>query len=112
MASEINIQGRLQVAKNGTTASGYKSVNLDLAGSHYVANVQSVGTSAEVLALQDLANLRYAYLYNASTATCTVTMAAAVLVPGDVMVFHPSTSAVTLQATTASTNIETVITEA
>lgn len=112
MANEITVTGRLQVSKNGTTAQGSKSFNLDLAGSHFAANVQSVGTAAEALSLADLANLRYAYLYNASTATVTVTMAAALLVPGDVMVFHPSTSAVTLQATAASTDVETAITEA
>jgi len=112
MANEISIQGKLQIVANGTTAKGDKSVTLSLSGTEFMADVQSVGTTTEVLSFGDLADIRYAYLHNPSdTATVTVTMAAQLLKPGDVAVFCPSTTAVTLQSTAASTDVHKVLTE-
>ena len=98
-------------AANGYSAGG--------ATATLVSSTQTSGTYKLVLSQPtftasggSINTFRYAYLYNGSTATVTATMAAILLKPGDVTVFHPSTSAVTLQSTTAATDIQTVITEA
>ena len=112
MANEISVIARLQIASEGTTAQGWKNLTLDLSGSQFMADVQSVSTVTEVVSFGDLSDLRYAWLYNpSSTASVTVSAAATVLRPGDVMVFPPSSTAVTLQATAASTDVHKVLTE-
>jgi len=112
MANEISVQGKLQIALDGTTATGTKALTLSLTGTQFMSDVQSVGTVTEVVSFGDLGDLRYAYLYNSSdTASVTVSAAATVLKPGDFCLFPPSTTAITLQSTEVSTDVHKVLTE-
>jgi hypothetical protein len=102
MANSISVQGSLQITADGATARGSKSVSITQSGTNWRQNVQEVSTGTETMETGDLSDIRYCYIQNpAAGATLTVTMAAAVLKPGDVMVFAPSTNLVTLQATGA-----------
>lgn len=111
MAS-ITAQARLSIQRDGNSPVGNKSVTRDMTGTHALSDVQSVGTSAEAVSVGDLANVRYAYFYNSSAATVTVTTTAIVLKPGDMTMFPPAGTGITLQATGASTDVDKVLTEA
>ena len=103
---------KLNVTAEGTTVQGNKTVSITPAGSAFAQSVESIGTTATPLPTAGLSDLRYVYLANPSTtATCTVTMAAIVLRPGDAAVFPPGSGNVTLQASAASTDIHAVIAE-
>lgn len=78
-----------------------RSISLTRTGLPYVCQGQTVTTTPEAMVVGDCANLRYAAVINpaASAQTLTITVAAILLKPGDIAVFPPSTTAVTLQAT-------------
>jgi hypothetical protein len=112
MASKITAQARLSVQRDGNSPIGNKSVTRDMTGTHCLSDVQSVSTAAEAVTLADLANVRYAYFYNSSAGTVTVTTTAIVLKPGDMTLFPPANGNITLQATGATTDVDKVLTEA
>ena len=57
MANEVTIAVSLQINKNGVLQQLAKTVNRDLAGNNQISNVQTIGTSAEILVIGDLANI-------------------------------------------------------
>jgi hypothetical protein len=107
MANTVQIQAKVGVSGTEGNVTAGRNFTLTPSGTKYLYNVQSVGTAAEALAVNDLGSLRYLGLVNPSTsgATVTVTMAAIVLKPGDSAAFPPASTAVTLQATGAAIDV-------
>lgn len=115
MANEISVAAKLNIAKNGTSATGTKTATLSLAGTAYQSAPFTAGTTTAVLSVGELSDIRYAYFHNPSesqTQTVTLTLASVLLRPGDVAVFPPGTALITAQATANSTILNNVITEA
>lgn len=109
MANTLTIQGSARITNDGATSGINRSFSKTPSGVNYFQGMQTVASSAaSTLAIGACATLGYVAIYNPSTntATCTVTCAPMVLLPGDVMVFHPSSTAVTVQATAGSTPIQ------
>jgi hypothetical protein len=103
MANTVNVGASLRFSA-GTQSQGLTpSPNYTQVGTHGISAVQDVTTTAEAMAVGDLANLKYAVVYNPtdSGATLTVTCAAQVLTPGDACLIRASSTEVTLQATGA-----------
>jgi len=109
MSLSARINGSIETSDGLTKAQAGRSFSLTPTGTKHFASVQDVGTVAETLAIADLATLRYACLVNPSDsgATVTATVAAMVLKPGDVAVFPPSTSLVTMISTSTVTPMAT-----
>ncbi len=78
-----------------------RSFTLVKSGQPYLCQIQSVTNTPEAMATGDCADFRYAAIINpaASAQTLTVTAAPMLLKPGDIAIFPPSSTAVTLQAT-------------
>lgn len=119
MANEIRATGLLQINKNNFPQSGNGTVTLNMTGSHYFANNQSIGTSYEAIALSDLANVRYLYICNKSTASVSLAMHSAsqsfaVLQPDDFQILPPSGSftAYQIKSSLVNTDVQIVATEA
>lgn len=65
MASELQVQGQLVFAKSGAALSRiFPSTYFDVSGTAGVANVISVGTSDESLALGDISTIGWVYMKN------------------------------------------------
>ena len=103
MANQINVGASLRFGGGVQTQGLTPSPNYTQVGTHAISSVQDVTTVAEAMAVGDLANLKYACVYNPSDSatTLTVTCAAQVLQPGDTCLIRASSTAVTLQATAA-----------
>jgi hypothetical protein len=109
MAISASVSGQLNISDGLGTKSLARSYNLSATGTKYFAQVQSVGTAAETLAMGDCATLSTIGLVNpaGNTATVTVTTAAFVLRPGDVLVGRPVNLNITMQSTATATDIAT-----
>jgi len=57
MANEINIQAALTVQRFTPPTQGSGNLNINQTGTHCIANVQNVGTTAEQLTIVDVATL-------------------------------------------------------
>lgn len=66
MANEVTAVVSLQISKNGVLQQLSKTVNRDLAGSNQISNVQTIGTSAELLTISDLGNIARLAVMNLS----------------------------------------------
>ena len=64
MANEITFSASLSVTRAGLTVSGSTSLNVTMAGTEFMANLQSIGTITEAIDLQDLATPGYFYFKN------------------------------------------------
>lgn len=49
MANEITVRAQLSITKSGTTASGDTTDTIDLTGNGKYSNVQTIGTSEEII---------------------------------------------------------------
>jgi Ni,Fe-hydrogenase I small subunit len=115
MYNTLSIQAAARITNDGGVSGISRSFSKTPAGVNYIQGMQTFAASAaSTMALGSCATLGYVAIYNPSTNTATVTITAApmILVPGDVMVFHPSSMAVTLQATAGATGIQIFGTEA
>lgn len=109
MANTVSILGQVNISDNLGVKSLSRAFNLTQTGTHYFASVQQVSTAAETLAVGDCATLSVIGLSNpaANTATVTVTTAAFVLRPGDVLIGRPVDLNVTLISTATATDVAT-----
>ena len=116
MANTVSVTARLAVSNSNTQGSavGGRSFAPTVAGGRKLCNTQSVQNTPEALVVNDMGSLRYLSLVNPSDSgkTLTVTCAAIVMQPGDSAIFPPASTAVTLQATASSIDVEVVGTEA
>ena len=108
----VNASAKVSTA-DGPVPGLTRSLSLTQSGSRYVCQMQTVTTTPETMVSGDCADFRYASVLNpaASAQTLTVSCAPMVLKPGDVAVFPPSSTAVTLQATGAA-NVQVFAAEA
>lgn len=114
MANEAQIVAQLTFAKGsiGTQQLISSAVNRDVAGTAYLRNVQSVGTTTEALLLGDVGTPGYCLFHNLDP-TNFITVApnntdapTVKLAPGDWALFRFAAAAPFVKADTASCQLE------
>jgi hypothetical protein len=64
MANELSISGNFRYSKNGITQTRAYSDSITVSGNGIAHNVQVIGTTAEVIAIGDVASAGYSFLMN------------------------------------------------
>ena len=67
MANEVSINVSLQINKNGVLQQLSRNITRDMAGVNQISNVQTIGTSAELLVIGDLANINHLAIVHLGT---------------------------------------------
>lgn len=113
MANEITIAVTLKASKNGAGISVTTTKTLDMAGTHMINNVQSVGTSWEQMVIGDVSGAGFVYVKNLD-ATNYVEVALAndgtkifqKILPGEATLIKAETDTMYLQANGADCDVE------
>lgn len=120
MASEISVDGSVSVTKNGASFSARAQKVLDQTGNQTVHNVQNIGTSAELIALGDIAGTPSTlFVQNLDTTNYVelslnsgMTQRFATLRAGEFLLLRPSSASIYAAANTSAVNILVLSTEA
>src|SRR5689334_11671718 len=113
MANEISISASLAVSKGGMVLTGTGNAQLDMAGEDMIHTTQIIGTSAETLALVDLAGTPGYVMVKNLDATNFVELATdsgmvnkfAKIRPGKLALFEPTTGTIYARADTAAVRV-------
>ena len=118
MANEVTIAVSLGISKSGVTAARAKTVQRDLTGSHQISQVQTIGSSAELIVFGDLGNVAHVALHNlGDTNAVTISLdsgatdVVCVLAPGDIAYLPGSASTLYAKTATGSSDLAVVACE-
>jgi hypothetical protein len=119
MANEIGVSASIAASKGGATISASGTDTADMSGDQMIANVQSVGTSAEALQLGDVSTIGYLFLKNMDATnyvevaldSAVSTQIFAKLLAGDVTLVKAATATLYAKANTAAVNLYVAATE-
>lgn len=120
MANEISFGANLNCTISGLTVSGTGSKTVTIAGTEFRGSVQSVGTSAEAIELDDIATPGYLFLKNNDStnfilislnATPDASNSFAKLLPGEFLFIPTRQTTIYAKADTATCLMQVVFTE-
>lgn len=123
MANEVQVSCSLSISSGGVTASGSKSLSIDLSGNSFYSGIQSLsGTTREAVTVgPDITLGGYVLIVNRSaTATVTIhfdnasadaTNTVAALLPGECVLFKPASGATIYATPSADADISVTLTE-
>lgn len=112
MASELQVQGQLSFSKSGAALSRvFPSTYFDVSGTAGVANIISVGTSDESLALGDISTIGWVYFKNLDATNYISVGSDGTLYPiklkaGEFALMRWNAAAIHVKANTAICNME------
>jgi hypothetical protein len=112
MANEVNWSVSLSANKNGAGISGSGSNSITMSGDTMIENVQTVGTSAELIVLEDVDSPSQILLKNLDATNYVeialdsgMTNKFAKLLPGEALLIRPSSATLYARANTAACNV-------
>lgn len=118
MANEINTIVKLTYTKGADQTIGSTNVTASQTGSHAIANVQAIGTTAETIDFSDIATAGPVMITNLdATNYVEIDSASAMtsfpqkLLPGESILLRPETVTIYAKAHTAACNIKVVAVE-
>lgn len=120
MANEISIAASLSCTISGLSVSGSGSKSISIAGTEYLASVQTVGTSAEAVAMADVGTPGYLFVknndstnfvYASLNAAPDASNSFAKLLPGEFLLIPTRQTTIYLKADTSPCSCQIVLTE-